>query len=376
MSNNNLNRHMMSDKIKWIVTLLAFVLVAVLFAGIFAGWFKVPAPKDETPVQGAGVDGGAVVGPGAETGAETGNRIVLATEQFDLTAMSPEERQDRGISPIAETAYTVTATVSGDGLTADQKNVTWSAAAFKNPSSSWASGKSVATYVTATPSKNTLTVQCLKAFGEQIVVTATSTFNKAVSKQLTVDYKEKIEFTGVTVNSKNMTGTVTETLDITGDRNAAVVGSFSHSDAYTIKGDTVTAVIKFTRSSQLTTAVTSAYATRFPEYTVTVTSASPSGTINDYFDKETHNKIFLDGYPTSFTAANMATVYNGLKTMDTSSQAQYTVAATVTGASSNSSAQQKSLGSLKLNFDEIQTWYEAFSNLSIGFGTHEGGIIF
>ena len=376
MSNNNLNRHMMSDKIKWIVTLLAFVLVAVLFAGIFAGWFKVPAPKDETPVQGAGVDGGAVVGPGAETGAETGNRIVLATEQFDLTAMSPEERQDRGISPIAETAYTVTATVSGDGLTADQKNVTWSAAAFKNPSSSWASGKSVATYVTATPSKNTLTVQCLKAFGEQIVVTATSTFNKAVSKQLTVDYKEKIEFTGVTVNSKNMTGTVTETLDITGDRNAAVVGSFSHSDAYTIKGDTVTAVIKFTRSSQLTTAVTSAYATRFPEYTVTVTSASPSGTINDYFDKETHNKIFLEGYPTTFTAANMATVYNGLKTMNTSSQAQYTVAATVTGASSNSSAQQKSLGSLKLSFTEIQTWYEAFTNLSIDFGSHNGGIVF
>ena len=369
---NNLNRHISSDKIKWIVTLVAFILIAVLFAGIFAGWFKVPAPAVDPETPTASVDDGAILTPGEETGEETGNRIALTTVQI------PREKYgDYGIMTIAETAFTVTATVSGgEGLTEDQKNVTWSAAAFKNPSSSWASGKSVATYVTATPSKNTLTVQCLKAFGEQIVVKCTSTFNTAVSKELTVDYKEKVEFTGVTVNSKNITGTVTETLDISGDRNATVVGSFSHSDAYTIKGGTVTAVIKFTRTSQLSTAVTSAFASRFPEYTVTVTSASPNGTINDYFDKETHNKIFLEGYPTTFTAANLETVYNGLKTMDTSSQALYSIAATVTGASSNSSAQQKSLGNLKLNFDEIQTWYEAFHDLSISFGDYDGGLIF
>ena len=354
-----------------LAVILALTLVLSLLTSGMRDWskFKIPEKDPETPT--ASVDDGAILTPGEETGEETGNRIALTTVQI------PREKYgDYGIMTIAETAFTVTATVSGESLSADQKNVTWSAAAFRNPSSSWATGKSVATYVTATPSKNTLTVQCLKAFGEQIVVKCTSTFNTAVSKELTVDYKEKVEFTGVTVNSKNITGTVTETLDISGDRNATVVGSFSHSDAYTIKGDTVTAVIKFTRTSQLSTAVTSALVSRFPEYTVTVTSASPNGTINDYFDKETHNKIFLDGYPTSFTAANLETVYNSLKTMNTSSQAQYSIAATVTGASSSSSAQQKSLGNLKLSFTEIQTWYEAFHDLSISFGDHDGGIIF
>ena len=354
-----------------LAVILALTLVLSLLTNGMRDWSKFKIPEKEPVEKTDDVDGGAFVTPGEEAGEETGNRIALTTVEI------PRERyEDYGIMTIAETAFTVTATVSGESLSEDQKNVTWSAAAFKNPSSTWASGKSVATYVTATPSENTLTVQCLKAFGEQIVVKCTSTFNTAVSKELTVDYKEKVEFTGVTINSKNITGTVTETLDISGDRNAAVVGSFSHSDAYTIKGDTVTAVIKFTRTSQLSTAVTSALVSRFPEYTVTVTSASPNGTINDYFDKETHNKIFLEGYPTSFTAANLETVYNGLKTMDTSSQALYSIAATVTGASSNSSAQQKSLGNLKLNFAEIQTWYESFHDLSIDFGTHNGGLIF
>ena len=388
------NRNSYNQPSRILMNVLAAILILAVLVGCTLGglqlwgkgkvkpsnWGKpdvaVEQPNDDDKDKDNDENGGAVLTPGDETGEGTGNKIALTMEQFDLSKMSLGEREEYGIMPLAETAFTVTATVNGEDLTDGQKNVTWSAAAFKNPSSSWATGKSVGTYVTATPSGNKLTVSCLKAFGEQIVVTATSTFNSAVSKQLTIDYKEKIEFTGVTINSKNMTGTVTETLNITGDRNATVVGSFSHSDAYTIKGDTVTAVVKLTRSSDLTTAVTSTYATRFPEYTVTVTSASPNGTINDYFDKETHNKIFLEGYPTTFTAANMATVYNGLKTMNTSSQAQYTVAATVTGASSNSSAQQKSLGSLKLSFTEIQTWYEAFTNLSIDFGSHNGGIVF
>lgn len=349
------------------------VIIAILFSCGVLGWFSHKWATDEPVAEApaAGVDGGAILTPGEETGGESGNKISLTTVEIPRAKYA-----QYGIMSIAETAYTVTATVNGEGLTQDQKGVTWSAAAFKNPSSSWATGKTVSTYVTASPSGNELTVQCLKAFGEQIVVKCTSSFNTAVSKELTVDYKEKIEFTGLTIDSKNVTGTLTEELNITGDRNAKVVGQFSHSDAYTIKGDTVTAVVKITRTSQLSTAVTSAYATRFPEYTVTVTSASPNGTINDFLDKETHNKIFLEGYPTSFTSANMETVYNGLETMNESSQAHYAVAATVTGASSNSSAQQKSLGNIKLDFAGIQTWYEAFSGLSIDFGEYNGGLIF
>ncbi len=184
-------------KKKRIILALCAVAIAVVFffagfgAGYGAGKGADDAPVAEAPAAETG-EGMMISGDGAETGTETGNRIVLAAEQYDLTAMSPEERQDRGISPIATTAYTVTATVNGDNLTADQKKVTWSAAAFKDPSSSWASGKSVSDYVTTSPSGNKITVTCLKAFGEQIVIKCTSSFNTAVSKDLTVDYLKGI----------------------------------------------------------------------------------------------------------------------------------------------------------------------------------------
>ena len=130
-----------------LAVILALTLVLSLLTSGMRDWskFKIPEKDPETPT--ASVDDGAILTPGEETGEETGNRIALTTVEI------PRERyEDYGIMTIAETAYTVTATVSGESLTEDQKNVTWSAAAFKNPSSSWASGKSVATYVTATPS--------------------------------------------------------------------------------------------------------------------------------------------------------------------------------------------------------------------------------
>lgn len=173
-----------------------------------------------------------------------------------------------------------------------------------------------------------------------------------------------------------MTGTVDETLNITGDRTANVAGTFTHSEAYTIEGDTVTAAVKISRTGELNTAVTAGFSGRFPEYTVTLTSASPNGTISDFLDKEAFNKIFLEGYPTSFTAENMQTVYNGLSSMYSASQAHYSVTATVSGASSSSAPQQKSLGNIKLGQAGIQAWYEAFTNINIDFGSHNGGIVF
>lgn len=37
--NNELDKYKTSDKIKWILTLLAFILVFVMLAGIMLGWF-------------------------------------------------------------------------------------------------------------------------------------------------------------------------------------------------------------------------------------------------------------------------------------------------------------------------------------------------
>lgn len=83
---------------------------------------------------------------------------------------------------------TITATVSPDN-SADNTGLDWSMA-FKNPSSEWAAGKTLSDYMTLTPSgtdvagSKTVSVKCLKPFGEQIVITATSQDNPAVSGKL------------------------------------------------------------------------------------------------------------------------------------------------------------------------------------------------
>lgn len=94
---------------------------------------------------------------------------------------------DGGYEPV-----TLTATVLPE--TATDKTVDW-AVAFVNPSSEWASGKTVTDYVTVTPSSDgstTATVQCLEDFGEQIVVTVTSRDNPEATAQCTVDFVKRI----------------------------------------------------------------------------------------------------------------------------------------------------------------------------------------
>lgn len=170
-----------------------FALIAVAIAVVFffagfgtgygAGKGAVDAPEP------AATDGGGMV-IAADGGTDKGVSLVM--KELDLTKMSAEERDDYGVMPLAETAYTVTATVEGEGLTDEQKKVTWSEAAFKDPSSEWATGKSVSDYVTTSPNGNQITVSCAQAFGEQIIIKCTSTFNTAVSKDLTVDYVKGI----------------------------------------------------------------------------------------------------------------------------------------------------------------------------------------
>ena len=92
---------------------------------------------------------------------------------------------------------TITATVSPDN-SADNTGLDWSMA-FKTPTSAWATGKTLSDYMTLTPSgddvagSKTVSVKCLKPFGEQIVITATSQDNPAVSASCTADFAQRIE---------------------------------------------------------------------------------------------------------------------------------------------------------------------------------------
>lgn len=90
------------------------------------------------------------------------------------------------------TTRTITATVSP--ADADNKAVNWSVA-FKNASSTWATGKNVSNYVTVTPESDgalTATVTCIQAFGEQVVITCASRESEDISATATVDYEKKV----------------------------------------------------------------------------------------------------------------------------------------------------------------------------------------
>lgn len=196
MSNNNLQRHESRDKSKWVVMfiaiLLAFVAIAAAFVCIFSdgftNWdkFKPDEEQTETPSDEGQGDDMALVG-GAVIGESVGSGVKLMTARI-----APTEFAEYGISPMAETAYTLTATITPSNAT--NKSVDWSVA-FVNPSSAWAKGKTVTDYVTVTPTSDgalTANVECLQAFGDQIKVTVTSRVSDTISAACTVDYAKRI----------------------------------------------------------------------------------------------------------------------------------------------------------------------------------------
>ena len=180
--------------------ILSLFLALVLVAGIITGvvfWQKGnivfnPVEQEETDKKPEENNGGAVVGE------STGNGVKVMS-----TKIAKEDYAANGISPLAETAYTLTATVLPADTT--NKKVDWSIA-FKNASSTWASGKTVTDYVTVTPSADgalTAVVACLQPFGEQIKVTVTSQDNAEAKAEVSVDYVKRLTGAGLSIGGNN-----------------------------------------------------------------------------------------------------------------------------------------------------------------------------
>lgn len=130
----------------------------------------------------------------------TGNVVVTPQESDGgirlMVNFEPGITQDDEPDYESET-LTITATVSPDN-SADNTGLDWSMA-FKNPASEWATGKTLSDYMTLTPSgedaagSKTVSVKCLKPFGEQIVITATSQDNPEVTASCTADFAQRVE---------------------------------------------------------------------------------------------------------------------------------------------------------------------------------------
>ena len=176
----------MSNKARWTATIiaiiLAFVGIAAAFVGIFSdgftNWDKFKPEEEQTETV---ENGGMIVGD------SVGSGISLMS-----TKIAAEDYAAYGVSPLAESAQTLTATVTPSNAT--DKTVDWTVA-WVNASSSWANGKTVTDYVTVTPTSDgalTATVECLQAFGEQIKVTVVSRANDSAKAEATVDYEKRL----------------------------------------------------------------------------------------------------------------------------------------------------------------------------------------
>lgn len=121
------------------------------------------------------------------------NVILTETENHGISLMSEvvvdDDYAEYGIAAqTADTVYTLTVTYDPPNTTYQETDYT---IAFKNPSSTWATGKVVTDYATITQSKDgsreaVLTV--LRSFSEQIVVTAKCRRNPLIRATTLVDY--------------------------------------------------------------------------------------------------------------------------------------------------------------------------------------------
>lgn len=247
MANNNLQRHERRDKSKWAVTfiaiLLAFVAIAAAFVGIFSdgftNWDKFKTDEEQQEQTEETANGGAVIGEGESNGVKMMS-AKIATADYD----------EYGISPMAETAYQLSAVLEPSD--AYNRAVDW-VVAFVNPSSAWATGKTVTDYVTVTPTSDgalTANVECLKAFGEQIKVTVTSRENNEATADCMVDYVKRLTGATVSVNGGSTIVCSTDGTDYT------VTLNETYSDG-TIESTTTITSAKITLTEEFRSAIES-----------------------------------------------------------------------------------------------------------------------
>ena len=181
---NDYNDKSWTDRTNWIVTVIALALVAILSIGLLCALFIRPQEEEEDTVP----KDGAVLSETVEDGVSLMSAKIM-----------PMAYAANGVSALADTAYTLTATVEPDYE--GEKTFDWSVK-FQNTSSSWASGKTVTDYVTVTPTldgANTAMVECKQAFAEKILVTCTSRDYAGLSATCTVDYAQRITGMDVTL---------------------------------------------------------------------------------------------------------------------------------------------------------------------------------
>ena len=194
--------------------ILSLFLTLILIAGVITGvvfWQKgniqfIPVGQEQTDEQPDNEEQ-----PNEDSGkpATGENGEELPADQTIPMPMAMAFRSAAALDgeSAAYDSVTLTATVKPNDAT--NKAVDWSIA-FVNPSSEWATGKTVTDYVTVTPQSDgstTATVQCLQPFGEQIKVVVTSRSNTEAKAECSVDFVKRA--IGLSINFVSAANNVT-----------------------------------------------------------------------------------------------------------------------------------------------------------------------
>lgn len=195
----------------------------------------VSCSKDKQPEEQASVGVmQTAFGGGMKIGASAGNGIKLMSEAIPVSGYG-----EYGVMPTADSAYTLTATITP--ADASNHGVDWSVS-WSNPSSTWANGKSPSSYVTVTPQNSNskiATVTCLQPFGTQIIITAKSQDNPNVKATCTVDYAQKVTSASLNIGNINVnfggeTEVKYEVSPAVNGMGGVISANVSTSDVYTI----------------------------------------------------------------------------------------------------------------------------------------------
>ena len=275
--------HKRSDKVKWVVS---FLLIFVLLAGLIGAWVLLLKPEKTAPGQ---EGGGAVITEGE------GNGIKLMSVKI-----SPENYAEYGISPLADTAYQLTATIVPENAT--DKTVDWAIAwavppqhsggtiGDEDPGSVWAMGKTVTDYVTVTPTSDgalTANVECLKDFGAQVKVTVTSRDNSEVKANCLVDYTQKLQGVKATFGFTVLTDGMTKSFDLSQSGQPIESWTFDYTtSAYTIEDHYVT-MVTLSFSEEGVSALEIAIGAEFTWENDNISGGMPA------FDKTFFDRVFV-----------------------------------------------------------------------------------
>lgn len=221
MANNNYRAKKKSKfNVAGIIALILAAAVTVTALGVgtsgFKDWtFSRFFPKSEEQEQQPNEEqpeNAAVITPVEENGVK-----------LMMTRISAENYAAYGVSPLAETAYTLTATITPAEATDTELiwAIGWNKEDERYTSDEWYSdgdsdysaqaaesiGVTAANFVTMTPSEDTSScvVSCLQAFGCPIEITVTSVDNPQAKASCSVDYRNRLTQLIVSDNMLSLT---------------------------------------------------------------------------------------------------------------------------------------------------------------------------